>query len=122
MIGWSLIYLLSDPRDRRPRYVGTTLWRPQGIDWSLRKRLDGHLYIRRDGQTGKHRWLNELDELGLRPSIRLVAVAPRHRAVKVERLWISCLEARGEAIVNERHRMEWVTKTTVTFPDYTPAR
>lgn len=74
------IYVLKDPRDGAPRYVGKTIC-------PLRKRLIEH-YSK--PVTAKMRaWVDELNTMGLRPTIELLEEVPRDRLKAYEDYWMA---------------------------------
>ncbi|MCW5765281.1 MAG: GIY-YIG nuclease family protein [Phycisphaeraceae bacterium] len=77
------VYLLNDPRDHRPTYVGQTT---NVVDrWKKYQRGDGH------GNWGLNQWLDELRLLHLEPGLELLAT----------------LHTQREADQREREEVRW---------------
>lgn len=76
------VYLLIDPRDGEPFYVG----KGQG------RRAHQHLQDAKAGRVGnlaKHRVISELLSLGLVPDVRIIFRGSEREALKIERLTIA---------------------------------
>lgn len=58
------IYVLSDPRDRKPRYVGYTI--------DPRNRLRDHLYRNSKHNPHKRHWIKKLAREGVKPLMEIV--------------------------------------------------
>jgi hypothetical protein len=82
------VYLLTDPRDGRPRYVGSTSQRPAA---RARAQLIDARWRRRHGKRrcAKVEWLLELLDLGLEPGLVVVAagLADLADAIALERTY-----------------------------------
>ena len=80
-----VIYVLKDPRDERPRYVG---WTSVGI----RRRLQAHIQEARtearQAHTHKTRWIRGLLSGGLRPVIETIDHGTGPNWGVIEQLWI----------------------------------
>lgn len=89
------IYVLKDPRNGEPRYVGIT-------QTSLTSRLSGHAcFSERFKDTAKSKWIRELYELGLKPIIELIAEYPTREAALIgEADWIHKASKMGVRLLN----------------------
>lgn len=111
------IYALADPRNSKIRYVGCS------IDPKRRRREN--LGRARRGVPGAmpepHRkWLLSLDAVGMRPSLRVLAIVEKTEAAMTEKRAIALFRRLGEPILNEcdgglgipgyRHRPEIVAR------------
>ena len=86
------IYILIDPRDNSPRYIGRTLQ-------SLRERLGRHL---NDKAVNKRtNWIKHLKNLGLIPTIELLEECDEANYVFLEKYWISQFKCWGFTLVND---------------------
>lgn len=74
------IYLLIDPQDNRPRYVGIT-------SYSVLRRICGHRNEKRLRPSDK--WLISLKSLGLKPIVKILAVVEDHMRFEEERKFIA---------------------------------
>lgn len=97
------IYTLSDPRDKRIRYVGRTS--------DVQARYFGHLSTK--GSTEKDIWIDELRQLGIRPEMSVIEkityTTPVQEAQKPstrERFWVEHFEQSGEPLLNKYHRSD----------------
>lgn len=107
------IYGLIDPRSNQIRYVGCTIQR-------VEDRLTQHIVTARKSDTGRSRWLNELDRLGLRPKIVILEQVEPKRGHEREKHWTSKLIDEGANLTNEgvamggglnaRRKIEWTPK------------
>jgi hypothetical protein len=89
-IHFTYIYLLLDPFDMKPRYVGQTR--------NPTRRLYHHLRDKRD--TPKRHWLDGLAIWGVDPIIEVIAVIDPGDADEEERFWIAGLLERGYHLTN----------------------
>jgi hypothetical protein len=82
------IYGLSDPRDATVRYVGQSA--------TPRARYSSHLSGQgRSENAAKAAWLEELDALGLRPTLVILDNCDSAQAGAAEERWIDSLRAAG---------------------------
>ena len=79
------IYSLIDPRNEEIRYVGKAKNPAQRLTHHLKDKGDCH----------RTRWLNVLKELGLQPSIGILAECDEESWQERERFWIASLRERG---------------------------
>ncbi len=86
------VYLLIDPRDGRPRYVGQTE--------NPARRLEQH----RRGEAMRTRaWSRVLRELGVSPIMRIVAeVRDRKASRQLERRWIFACRYNHGPLLNQQ--------------------
>lgn len=90
------IYVLIDPRDGGIRYVGQT---KRTLDWRLRQ----HVAAGRGVGLGERpvaRWIREVLDHGLLPSIAIVEQTTVAEADAAELRWIQRLEADGHPLTN----------------------
>ena len=84
------IYGLVDPRDGLFRYVGKAN--------DVQKRLEGHLADKKT--TRKRKWLKQLSEMGLSPSVVILAKVPMSKWQQAEKFQIALFRERGMADLN----------------------
>lgn len=92
-IGW--VYVIADPRDELPRYVGKTT--------CFRKRQQQHLRDSESGADGTHkgRWIRALLREGVRPQFRLVMCCFTPDGLnEAEREWIAYYLGVGARLTN----------------------
>lgn len=88
------IYGLVDPRNGEIRYVGKT-------GENVERRLNRHLYgIKAGSQTHCIRWLKQLRDEGLRPTIAVFERVRNDEWIGRERWWIKELRDRGCSLAN----------------------
>ena len=88
------IYGLIDPRSNQIRYVGCTIQR-------VRDRLTQHIVTARKSNTGRSKWLNELEGLRLRPGITILEKVDPEHGHKREKFWTTKLIGEGADLTNE---------------------
>jgi hypothetical protein len=93
------IYALVDPRDGATRYVGCT---KQPLD----RRLAQHMLAPMRGNEHKWRWVQELQQAGLRPEITPLE-EPTELPDKVEQRWIAARRAEGCELLNTTRRLPY---------------
>lgn len=89
------VYVLVDPRDGRPRYVGCTM--------NPRQRMSAHLNANKstEGNGRRCEWVRELKTLGLAPKMMGLGKAVGFRAAqKLEASWIAKGWKRGWPLLN----------------------
>jgi len=80
-------YVLIDPRDNKPKYIGRTV--------DPKSRLRNHFYeAKKNNKTKKERWLNLLNKLGKIPKMRILhsRICSITKAIELEKrlvLWFS---------------------------------
>jgi hypothetical protein len=84
------IYLLRDPRNNEPRYVGAT--------GHLKKRMLDHLAC--NDSTHRSCWIKTLKALGLKPISEILEECEGHQRVDAERAWILGFKQAGADLVN----------------------
>lgn len=87
------VYLLSDPRNNAPRYVGITTR-------SLEKRLVRHLNLENREIDHRSNWVRQLKSLGLKPMIEQLAVVEDSIRTEAEQGWINFFRQIGADLVN----------------------
>jgi GIY-YIG catalytic domain len=85
------IYLLRDPRNHAPRYVGVTAC-------SIRKRFREHCNDKR--KTHRTAWIKGLRKIGLYPVIEILEQVEDHHRVDAEQAWILGFRQAGADLVN----------------------
>ena len=91
------IYGLKDPRTDLVRYIGITVNHPT-------VRLKEHLKKAHQLNTPKDHWLCQLQHLGLKPSVVILAfAADAVEAKAIEKLWIQSEFASGWELTNSDH-------------------
>jgi hypothetical protein len=93
--GWAYVYSLSDPRDSKVYYVGSTQ--------RLYARFKAHRNRRLTNKSRSpelHAWITEVQANGLLPLLEVVERVEPDRAVERERYWIAYFAAYGEPLVN----------------------
>jgi len=86
------IYVLIDPRDSAPKYVG------QSRD--PKRRLNQHMGDATRCDSVMLDWLRDLKYIGMRPEIKILEVVSTDLADKAERKWIKKHWAAGAALFN----------------------
>jgi hypothetical protein len=89
----STVYLLRDPRDDTPRYVGIT-------KHSLKKRLSRHISVENRETDHRSNWIRQLISLGLSPVIELLEVVEDSQRIDSEQAWILGFRQIGANLVN----------------------
>ena len=84
------VYLLSDPRNLAPRYVGIAI--------NLKKRLQQHCSGR--GRAHCRSWVRSLLQVGLEPAVSILEVVPDHQREDAERAWILGFRQAGSDLTN----------------------
>lgn len=91
----AFIYLLSDPRNGHPRYVG----KAANMEGRLRRHLDEA--VRRNRQDRRNRWLRKLLALGLKPMMVELETCDDSAWQEREKAWIAHYRRLGHDLVNE---------------------
>jgi hypothetical protein len=88
------IYVLVDPREGVPRYVGKTL--------APEQRMAEHLAqsTTKDKNSVKGEWIRKLQGIGHRPFMVLIDRCKRSEEVACEKKWIAHFEALGVKLLN----------------------
>jgi group I intron endonuclease len=86
------IYVLIDPRDNTPRYIGKAN--------NPLKRLAGHCKDSHKQNTHKNAWLQQLENLKLSPLMEVLEKVPMSCWQEAEIWWISYLSALGAKLTN----------------------
>jgi hypothetical protein len=88
------IYVLFDPIDGNPRYVGRTR-DPQKL-----QRLHPSKWAYSKGNDGKNNWIRDLISNGLRPRIVVYEDSTIGRAGKLQRIWIEKIREWSDTVYN----------------------
>jgi hypothetical protein len=89
------IYVLIDPRDGKPRYVGQTN--------NVVTRYNRHLVDTDHCRTPKADWLFVLRILSMKPIMKVLCTADDNKATASEYRWIRKLTERGFTLTNRGH-------------------
>jgi group I intron endonuclease len=86
----NFIYLLSDPRNMEPRYVGVTN--------NLKHRMTDHLYF--DDNTYKTCWIKSLISNNLKPIVEILEECDDNQREDAEKAWILGFKQTGAKLTN----------------------
>jgi hypothetical protein len=105
------IYILKDPSDSTPCYVGRTT--------DPEARLEAHSTTLTNSL--KERWVYSLKQRGLRPEMEIIETVYGAEADARERWWISQYMSKGYKLVNSVHVPEEM-RLVVDAPGYKPKK
>ena len=87
------IYKLIDPRNNMIMYVGKT-------SQTLKKRMNTHYYVAKNGKSNKDYWIKELQILGYNPIIELIEEVDNSIWQEKEIYWIEYYQKINPDILN----------------------
>lgn len=92
--GCTRIYVLRDPRNGLPMYVG------KSNAPYVSSRLAQHMHVRDDDTSPRAEWVRELKAIGMRPELGVLETVKTEAEVRAEQYWIEMFEPLSPRLLN----------------------